>query len=263
MKKRIGWQKICVCGLGGILISVVLTLLFVQTSQWITSALPNRVNVSSNAFLLCCTILFTGWTLVAFTRHATHNREKEAHLQSQVQIRPYIISSFDCSVKHAINYANCFFAQVSGSLVSAAAPPECFHFDGFIRDKPKRAGMRDSYSAPEGKCLVAYRLNNISTGAAVHFSITMNNQRLFQFQSLGANAHLTLYLLFDKMQLLANECILNITLRYQDTFSMGEYSQKETVTVMQSFGQSPTVVGRMEDMLTPPIGCPMTSYDSD
>ena len=263
MKNRIGLLKLCVWGLSGILITVGLTVLFAQILRWIPSTFLNRSSINGDAFLLCCGLLFTGWVLVSFAHHATSAHAREAQLQSQFQVRPYITSSFDCSVKHAIKDSNSFFAQVFGSLVSAAAPPECFHIDGFVRDELEQAGKRDSYSAPEGKCLVAYRLNNICTGAAVHFSVTINNQRLFQFQSLGANAHLTLYLLFDNMLLPANECILNITLRYQDAFSQSEYTQKETAIIMQSFGQCPTVVGRMEDMLTPPISCALTSYDAD
>ena len=257
------WLKFCICGLIGMLVAIGMTALFALAAQWMPFAAWNRSSISSDAFLLCCGLLITGWVLICFAYQAISTHAKEVRLQSAFQVRPYLTSAFDCSVEHATHDSNSFFVQVYGSLVSAAASPDSFHGEGFAREMPPQPGMPDSYTASEGKCLVAYRLKNICMGAAVHFSVTINNQRLFQFQSLGANAQLTIYLSFDQFMLLANECLLSITLRYQDTFSLSEYTQKETATVMQSFGQCPTVVGRMEDILTPPTRCPLTPIDPD
>ena len=255
MKQRIGWLKVCVWGLSGILVAVGASLLFTQSVQWISGGFLNFSRVSGDAFLLCCGLLYIGWVLVGFADHAISARTRETHLQSQVLIRPYLTSAFDCSVEHAIKGPHCFFAQVYGSVVSEAAAPESFRANGYVRNERKSEGGSEVYSAPEGKSLIAYRLENICAGAAVPLSLTINRQCLFQFQSLAANSHVTLYLLFDNLQLQVNECLLHITLRYQDAFSMGEYTQSETATVLQSFGQCPTVAQRMEDILSPPLLC--------
>jgi len=164
-------------------------------------------------------------------------------------------SSFNCAVEYALNGPNCFYAQVYGSVVSEAAPPERFRSEGLVLAAPIPGCALERYSAAVGKSLIAYQLENLSAAPTVHLSLILNGQRLFQFQALGAGSRLTLYLLFDAQQLLANECLLRFTLRYQDSFSLGAYSQTESATVVHSFGQSPTVAQRMDDLLTPPVAC--------
>ncbi len=178
--------------------------------------------------------------------------KKELEKEKRLSIKPAFCSETELVREHVLPARDLLYVEISKGICSSSKEPPDY-VNAFEQRADVKEELNRNQSYLDRNIIIKYTICNIGAGSALRIRLTIDGFDVIPTFGMAQNQSRTFMLFFDTKLLVNERHAVIIELRYFDVAEIAEYSQQESLTLINAKTLPLSYSQDREGLLSPPM----------